>query len=119
MSFIDGLVIPVPTANKEAYREHARKAAEIFKEFGATRLVECWADDVPRGKTTDFQGAVKLEEGETVVFAWIEWPSRQVRDAGHGKMMNDPRMEAMGDMPFDGKRMIYGGFDPIVDERSA
>lgn len=119
MSFIDGFVAPVPTANKETYRDYARKASELFKEFGALRVVECWGNDVRKGKTTDFQGSVKLEDGETVVFAWIEWPSKEVRDAGHQKMMSDPRMEALGETPFDGKRMIYGGFDAILDTGEA
>jgi uncharacterized protein YbaA (DUF1428 family) len=105
----------VPAANKEAFRRHAAEAAPIFKEFGATRVVECWGDDVPDGKLTDFRGAVKAEEGEVVVFSWIEYPSREVRDAVMAKVMSDPRMQAIGDMPFDGKRMIFGGFMPLVD----
>ena len=116
MAYVDGFVASVPAANKEAYRKHAAEAAVLFKEFGATRIVECWGDDVPRGKLTDFSKAVQAKEDEVVVFAWIEYPSREVRDAAHQKMMNDPRMQAMGEMPFDGKRMIYGGFTPILDE---
>jgi uncharacterized protein YbaA (DUF1428 family) len=116
MGYVDGFVIAVPAANKEAYRSHAAAAAPIFKEFGATRVVECWGDDVPDGKITDFRGAVHAKEGEVVCFSWIEYPSKEVRDAANRKMMEDPRMEAMGaDMPFDGKRMIFGGFAPIVD----
>lgn len=116
MTYVDGFVASVPAANKEAYRKHAAEAAVLFKEFGATRIVECWGDDVPPGKLTDFSKAVQAKEDEVVVFAWIEYPSREVRDAAHQKMMNDPRMQAMGEMPFDGKRMIYGGFTPILDE---
>ena len=117
MKYVDGFVVAVPAENKEAYREMAAKAAPLFKEFGALRIVECWADDVPDGKLTDFRLAVKAEENEEVVFSWIEYPSREVRDEANRKMMNDPRMKAFGDaMPFDGKRMIYGGFSPLLDE---
>lgn len=117
MKYVDGFVLAVPAGSKEAYRELAAKAAPLFKEFGALSIVECWADDVPDGKLTDFRMAVKAEEGEEVVFSWIEYPSKEVRDAANQKMMNDPRMKEMGDsMPFDGKRMIYGGFSPLLDE---
>ncbi|MBM7113886.1 DUF1428 domain-containing protein [Archangium primigenium] len=114
MSYIDGFVVPVPAANKEAYRKVALMGQTLFKEFGAVRVVECWGDDVPDGKVTDFKGAVKAEAGEVVVFSWIEWPSKAVRDAGQKKMMEDPRMQELM-MPFDGKRMIYGGFETLVD----
>ncbi|XXN66457.1 DUF1428 domain-containing protein (plasmid) [Enterobacter ludwigii] len=117
MSYVDGFVVAVPEANKEDYRAMAAKAAPLFKEFGATRIVECWADDVPAGTQTDFYRAVNAEEGETVVFSWIEYPSREVRDAANAKMMSDPRMKEMGEnMPFDGKRMIYGGFAILLEE---
>ncbi len=115
MSYVDGFVLAVPLNNREAYRALAAKAAPLFKEFGATRIVECWADDVPDGKITDFRMAVKAEEGEEVVFSWIEYPSREVRDEANKKMMADPRMKEF-EMPFDGKRMIFGGFVPLLDE---
>ena len=109
MTYVDGFVLAVPSGNKEAYRKHAEEAAPLFKEFGAVRMVEAWGDDVPDGKVTDFKGAVKAEEGETVVFSWLEYPDKSVRDAAQQKMMSDPRMEEIGaTMPFDGKRMIFG-----------
>ncbi len=117
MSYIDGFVVPVPAGNKDAYLAMARKTAPLFKEFGAIRVVECWGDDVPAGKVTDFRGAVKAEEGETVVFSWIEWPSKEVRDAAMAKVMQDERMKPDGDLPFSGPRMIYGGFAVILDDR--
>jgi uncharacterized protein YbaA (DUF1428 family) len=117
MAYVEGFVIAVPAANKEAYLKHAANAAPLFKEFGATRMVEAWGDDVPDGKVTDFKGAVKAKQDEVVVFSWFEYPTKEARDAANKKMMEDPRMKEMGaTMPFDGKRMIYGGFAPIVDE---
>ena len=115
MSYIDGFVVPVPTGEKAAYRELCAKAAAIFKEYGATRVVECWGDDVPDGKVTDFKGAVKAEPGETIVFSWIVWPSKEVRDQANQKMKDDPRMKMPPDMPFDAKRMIWGGFEILLD----
>lgn len=115
MAYVDGFVLAVPTARKDEYIAHATKAAEIFRELGMTRLVECWGDDVHRGKTTDFFMAVKAKEDETVVFSWMEWPSRDAHDAAMKKMETDPRFKEMGEMPFDGKRMIFGGFVPVVD----
>jgi len=117
VSYIDGFVIPVPAGNKEAYRELAAKAAPIFVEHGATRVVECWGDDVPDGKVTDFRRAVNAEGGEVVVFSWIVWPSREARDEGNKKVMADPRMKMEG-APFDGKRMIFGGFSTLFDTGS-
>lgn len=114
MSYVDGFVIAVPAANKERFRAHAEEADKLFLEHGATRVVECWGDDVPDGKLTDFKGAVKAEEGEVVVFSWIEWPSKEARNAGMKAFMEDTRLAAMSDMPFDGKRMIFGGFAPVV-----
>ena len=115
MTYIDGFVIPVPTGKKETYRALAAKAAAVFKEHGATRVVECWGDDVPDGKVTDFRRAVKAEPGESVVFSWIVWPSKAARDERGKKVMADPRMQPGSEMPFDGKRLIYGGFEPILD----
>ena len=115
MSYIDGFVIPVPNGKKEAYRKLASEAAPIFMEYGATQVVECWGDDVPDGKVTDFKRAVQAQPGETVVFSWIVWPSKAARDEGNKKAMQDPRMQPGPEMPFDGKRMIYGGFEPLLD----
>lgn len=115
MTYIDGFILAVPTANKDAYRQAAEQAAPLFKEFGATRQVEAWGDDVPEGKVTDFRRAVQATEDEDIVFSWIEYPDRATRDAANQRMMSDERMQDMS-MPFDGKRMIFGGFDPIVDE---
>lgn len=115
MAYVEGFVIAVPAANKETYRKFAAAGATLFKEYGAIRVVECWGDDVPAGKVTDFKGAVKAKDDEVVVFSWIEYPNKAVRDAAHQKMMSDPRMEALGQMPFDGQRMIFGGFEVIVD----
>lgn len=121
MSYFDGFVIAVPTANKQKFIDHANLGDTVFTDMGATRVVETWADDVPKGKVTDFQGAVQATDEESVVFSWIEWPDKATRDAGMAKMMDpsfaDPRMDQeKNPMPFDGKRMIYGGFDAIVDE---
>ncbi|MBA3446386.1 MAG: DUF1428 domain-containing protein [Pseudaminobacter sp.] len=117
MSYIEGFVVAVPADKKEAYRKHAAAAAPLFREFGATRVVEGWGDDVPDGKVTDFKGAVKAKDDEVVVFGWMEYPDKVARDAANAKMMSDPRMKEMGAaMPFDGQRMIYGGFSPFVDE---
>lgn len=113
MSYVDGFVIAVPNDNKEAYREQAAFCAEIFKELGATSIVECWGDDVPKGKTTDFWMAVKAEENESVVFSWVVWPSKEARDAGNKAMMENEKIKEMT-MPFDGKRMIYGGFNVLT-----
>ena len=119
MTYIDGFVIAVPTANKQAFIAHAIKGDSAFIDHGATRVVECWGADVPKGKTTDFQHAVAAREDETVVFSWIEWPDKATRDAAFARMdemmKTDPRMNPeKNPMPFDGKRMIYGGFAPVV-----
>jgi uncharacterized protein YbaA (DUF1428 family) len=116
MDYVDGFVVAVPTANKETYRQHAEKAALVFKEFGALKVIETWGDDVPEGKVTSFPMAVQRKPDETVVFSWVTWPSREVRDEGWKKVMADPRLQPDNNpMPFDGKRMIYGGFQTIVD----
>jgi uncharacterized protein YbaA (DUF1428 family) len=115
MSYVDGFVIPVPTAKKDAYKKMCAEAAAVFKEYGALKVVECWGDDVPEGKVTSFPMAVKREADETVVFSWIVWPSKEVRNEGSKKVMEDPRMKMTPDMPFDGKRMIYGGFDILYE----
>lgn len=116
MGYVEGFVLAVPTAKKEAYKAMATRAASIFKEHGVTRFVECWADDVPKGKLTDFFMAVDAREDESVLFSWLEYPSKEVRDAANEKIMADPRlmMESEANI-FDGKRMILGGFMPIVD----
>ena len=116
MSYIDGFVAAVPTANRDDYKKHAERAAVIFKEYGALKVVECWGDDVPDGKLTSFPIAVRKKDDESVVFSWIVWPSRQVRDDGMKKVMADPRSEPTANpMPFDGKRLIYGGFQILVE----
>ncbi|TPG12162.1 DUF1428 domain-containing protein [Sphingomonas oligophenolica] len=117
MIYVDGLVLPVlASSSQEAYLAFAEKAAPIFKDYGATRVVECWADDVPDGKVTDFRRAVLATEDETVVFSWIEWPDKATRDAGMKKVMEDLRMQPGDPMPLDGKRMIFGGFQAILDQ---
>ena len=115
MSYIDGFVMAVPDANRQAFIDHAGKFDAILLEYGAIRVIECWGDDVPDGKLTDFRRAVQAKEGESVVFSWVEWPDKATRDSGMEKFMQDPRMQEANDMPFDGKRMIYGGFAPVVD----
>src|SRR5207248_1808123 len=117
MTYFEGFVIPVPSANKETFRKHAAEFADIAREFGVTRQVEAWADDVQHGKLTDFYRAVDAKEDESVVFSWLEYPSKAVRDSASDKFRSDPRMKPLGEgMPFDGKRMIIGGFEAIVEE---
>jgi len=116
-NYIDGFVIPVKSDKKEAYRELAKTAAVVFKECGALQIVECWGTDVPDGKVTDFKRAVAAEPGESIVFSWIVWPSKEVRDVGTKKMMDDPRMQPTSDLPFDMKRMIIGGFEILLDTK--
>ena len=124
MSYVDGFVLAVPTAEKQRFIEHARAADQVFIENGATRVLECWGEDVPRGKQTDFYNAVEARDDETVVFSWFEWPDKAVRDAQMARieelMKTDPRFDPeKNPMPFDGKRMIYGGFQPIVERGEA
>jgi uncharacterized protein YbaA (DUF1428 family) len=117
MSYIEGFIVPVPKANKEAYRKSAADAAPLFKEYGVTRHIEAWDSDVPEGKVTDFRKAVAAKDDEAVVFSWFEYPDKATRDAANERMRTDERMKEFGaNMPFDGKRMIYGGFEPQVDE---
>jgi uncharacterized protein YbaA (DUF1428 family) len=115
LSYIEGFVIPVLTGKKQAYQDMAAKAVPVFNEYGATRIVEAWGDDVPEGKVADFRGAVKAQPDETVVFSWIERPSKEVRDESSRRMQEDPRMKMTGDMPFDSQRMIMGGFELLLD----
>lgn len=118
MTYVDGFVIPVSKDKKEDYRRVAAMAGPIFKEHGALHVVECWGNDLPEGKLNDFRTAVIAEDGETVVFSWIVWPSKEVRDEGNKKVMEDPRMKVGEvEMPFDGKRLIYGGFEVLYDTR--
>ena len=114
MSFLDITVIAVPTENKAAYLEHSRTSTVVFKEHGALKVTETWGEDVPEGKQTDFRRAVALKDGETVAVGWITWPDKATRDAGWEKLMADERMMSMNP-PFDGKRMIYAGFDVIAE----
>jgi uncharacterized protein YbaA (DUF1428 family) len=114
--YVNGFIAPVPNEKKEAYRQMTARHADIFREYGALRLVQAWGDDVPEGKVTDFRRAVKAEPDETVVFAFIEWPSKEVNDAAWEKIMKDERMQPpSGEVPFDGKRMFWGGFEVILD----
>ena len=117
MNYVDGFVLAVPRKNKAAYIKHASDAAEVFIEYGALSLVECWGDDVPEGEVTSFPMAVKCEPDEVVCFSWITWPSKQFRDEKMTKLMEDPRLHPDNNpMPFDGKRMIFGGFDIVVQK---
>ncbi|MFC3032279.1 DUF1428 domain-containing protein [Pseudoalteromonas fenneropenaei] len=117
MSYVDGYVLAVKTAKKEDYRQMAEAVAVIFKENGALAVVETWGEDVPEGKLTSFPMAVKCEADETVVFSWVVWPTKQVRDDGMKASMADPRIANwdISTMPFDGKRMIFGGFETLVE----
>jgi uncharacterized protein YbaA (DUF1428 family) len=119
MTYVDGFVIAVPRANKQKFTNHAKAADSVFMELGAKRILECWEDDVPDGKLTDFRRAVQASEDEVVVFSWVEWPDKATRDAAMARMnelmKTDERMSPeKNPMPFDGKRMIYGGFVPVV-----
>lgn len=115
MSYISGFLIPVPNDRKEDYRKMAADAAEMFREYGATEIMEAWGEDVRDGEVTDFKRAVQAKEGETVVFAWMVWPDRATSDAAEKKMSEDGGMQPPADAPFDMKRMIFGGFAPIFE----
>lgn len=119
MTYVEGFVLAVPKANKDKFIAHAEMGDAVFIEHGATRILECWQDDVPEGKQTDFFRAVECKEDEAVVFSWIEWPDKETREKGMAAVMDamntDPRMDQeKNPMPFDGMRMIYGGFQPVV-----
>ena len=115
MSYVQGFLIAVPKANKQAYLKSAQSAAPIFQEYGATRVMETWSEDIPDGKVTDFKRAVQAKKDEAIVFSWIEWPDKQTYDAATKKMETDHRWKEMPEMPFDGSRMIWGGFQPVFD----
>lgn len=119
MVYVDGFVAAVPTAEKAAFIKHAELAWEVFRDHGALEQIENWGDEVPHGEVTDFYRSVQAKDDETIVFSWIVWPDKATRDAGMTKMMEDPRMDLEHNpMPFDGKRMIYGGFEQIVAKRA-
>ena len=122
MSYIDGFVIAAPTASRQEVIDYAARFDPMFLELGALRVVECWGVDVPHGTVTDFHRAVQAKDDETVMFSWIEWPDKATRDAGMQKMMEDPRMDPSNKdnppMPFDGQRMVFGGFTPVVELRA-
>ena len=115
MAYIEGFLVPVPEGKKQAYLDMTRKTAPWFIDSGVTRIVECWGDDLKPGEQTDFFKAVAAEDGENVMFSWIEYPDKAARDAAHVKMQSDKRFAEEMEMPFDGKRMIFAGFVPIFD----
>lgn len=116
MTYVDGFVAAVPNANREKFIAHSRTMAPILKEFGAISITDCWGDDVPDGEVTSFSMAVQKKDDETVVFSWIVWPDKETRNAGMGRMMSDPRLNSPDmAMPFDGKRLIFGGFVPVME----
>ena len=117
-AYVDGFVVPVPEARRDDYRELAGRMAKVFRDHGANRVVEAFSDDVSHGQVTDFYRAVKAEDGEGVVFSFIEWPDKATRDQAWGKIMADESLRPEGDMPFDGKRMFWGGFEKIADTAS-
>ncbi|WOI52477.1 DUF1428 domain-containing protein [Parvularcula sp. LCG005] len=114
MTYVDGVVAAVPKANKDQYLKHATLAAAIFRKHGALSVTECWGNDVPEGKNNSLHTAVMRKDDEEIVFSWIKWPSKEVRDAGWAKIMEDPEMQKH-EMPFDGSRMIFGGFDVMME----
>ncbi|MFT3996415.1 MAG: DUF1428 domain-containing protein [Asticcacaulis sp.] len=117
MSYVDGFVIPVAKENRAAYKKMAETAAEVFKEYGALQVVECWGEDLPEtAEGISFRNAARGKLSDTVVFSWVMWPSKEARDEGNEKVMEDPRMQAFEDMPFDGAKLIYGGFNVLVEK---
>lgn len=114
MSYVTGFLTPVPTANKDAYVAAAKQGWDLFRKYGAVKMTECWGEDVPEGKVTSFPMAVKKTPDEAVVFSWIIWPDKQTADSAWKKMEQDPAMKDM-QMPFDGKRMMWGGFTPVFE----
>ena len=116
MPYVDGFVIPVPKANKDAYRAEAEKMWTVMRDYGAIEVWECWGEDIPEGEVTSFPSAVMLKDDETVVFSWVIWRDREARSAAQENMLKDPRMEEM-EMPFDGKRLIFGSFIPLFTAR--
>jgi len=117
--YTDGFVVPVPEGNVDAYREMASKMAKVFRQHGANRVVEALSNDVPKGEVTDFYRAVKAEDGEKVVFSFIEWPDKDTRDKAWAAIMSDESLKPEGEMPFAGQRMFWGGFEPILDTAKA
>lgn len=116
MTYVDGFLAAVLTANKDVFQKHCEDAADVFMEYGALSHVECWGDDVPKGEVTDMHRAVQAKDDETVIFSWVTWPDKATRDAGMEKMMADSRMDpANNPMPFDGSRMIFGSFIPVLE----
>ena len=116
--YVQGFLVPVPAELKDEYFVAAGKFWDICKDYGIIDHVECWEADVKDGHTTDFRRAVKLEEGEKVVFSWVTWPDKATADAAEKKMMEDPRMAEFGEMPFDGKRMVVGGFEAVFERHA-
>lgn len=116
MTYYTGAIAAVPTANRQKYVDHVKAAWALFQTYGAARMVETWGVDVQRGKVNDLYGAVDARDGEAVVFSWIEWPDKATADAAWGRMQTDPAMREMPEMPFDGGRMIFGGFEPVLQE---
>ena len=118
-AYTDGFVVPVPTSKRDAYRELAAKMAGVFRQHGANRVVEAFSDDVDHGQVTDFYRAVKAEDGEGIVFSFIEWPDRETRDEAWKAIMADESLKPQGEMPFNGQRMFWGGFEKVVDTAEA
>lgn len=116
MSYVDAFVLPVPESNKRTYREVAGRMATVYRSLGAIAVLESWGEELQRGETTDFFRAVKAKDGETVVLSVVTWPSKTVRDAAWQAIMSDPAMKPQGAMPFDGTRMFWGGFSPLLQD---